>query len=105
MLEGYLNALRAESDGSLKYLQAIALLESILAAMRPDHTQLLVNYPNPFNPETWIPYQLANASDVQIIIYDPRGAVIRRLDLGHQQTRLLHPPEPCGILGRQECLR
>ena len=50
----------------------------------PDDTQLLTNYPNPFNPETWIPYHLANASDVQITIYDTKGAVVRTLGLGHQ---------------------
>ena len=83
-LQAYLASLRAESDGSLKYLRAIALLESILAAIRPDKTQLLANYPNPFNPETWIPYQLANASDVQILIYDTAGGIVRRLELGHQ---------------------
>ena len=77
--------LRAKSDGSLKYTRAIALLESVLAAMRPDATQLLANYPNPFNPETWLPYHLANASDVVITIYDMRGHVVRRLDLGHQR--------------------
>ena len=77
--------LRAKSDGSLKYQRAIALLESVLAAMRPDETQLLANYPNPFNPETWIPYHLANPSDVVMTIYDVRGQVVRRLDLGHQR--------------------
>ncbi len=51
----------------------------------PDETLLLANYPNPFNPETWIPYHLANASDVQITIYDTRGTVVRRLHLGHQR--------------------
>ena len=51
----------------------------------PDQTLLQPNYPNPFNPETWIPYQLANASDVQITIYDTRGTVVRRLHLGHQR--------------------
>ena len=76
--------LRAKSDGSLKYLRAIALLESVLASMRPEITLLLANYPNPFNPETWIPYHLANAGDVVITIYDMRGTVVRRLDLGHQ---------------------
>ena len=50
-----------------------------------DKTCLLANYPNPFNPETWIPYHLATDSDVQIIIYDARGIVVRRLDLGHQR--------------------
>ena len=48
-------------------------------------TRLLPNYPNPFNPETWIPYQVANPGEVEITIYDTRGSVIRRLDLGHQR--------------------
>ncbi len=84
-LAAQLASLRAKSDGSLKYQRAIALLESVLAAMRPDKTKLLANYPNPFNPETWIPYHLAKASDVKITIYDARGVVVRRLDLGHQR--------------------
>ena len=84
VLQTQLAILRAESDGSLKYLRAIALLESVLAAMRPEKTSLLANYPNPFNPETWIPYHLANPSEVVITIYDVRGAVVRRLELGHQ---------------------
>ena len=50
----------------------------------PNETTLSANYPNPFNPETWIPYQLANPSDVVISIYDGRGQVVRRLALGHQ---------------------
>ena len=50
----------------------------------PDTTDLLSNYPNPFNPETWIPYQLATETDVQIRIYDPRGMLVRSLELGYQ---------------------
>ena len=83
LLTETLDAVRLESDGSLKYLQTIALLEHLLAEMRPDETQLLANYPNPFNPETWIPYHLAKSSDVRITIYDLRGSVVRRLELGH----------------------
>ena len=52
----------------------------------PNETLLLANYPNPFNPETWIPYQLASDSDVQISIYDLNGALVRQLDLGHQRA-------------------
>ena len=52
--------------------------------MLPAETALLSNYPNPFNPETWIPYQLAKAADVTLTIYDVKGIVIRRLVLGHQ---------------------
>ena len=83
-LETELNVLMAESDGSLKYQRAISMLRSVLAAIRPQTTQLLANYPNPFNPETWIPYQLASASHVSLTIYDARGAVVRQLALGHQ---------------------
>ena len=52
----------------------------------PDETLLLSNYPNPFNPETWIPYQLAQDTEVQILIYNVRGRVVRWLDLGHQSA-------------------
>ena len=54
------------------------------ASVFPDETALLSNYPNPFNPETWIPYQLAVAADVTLTIYDVRGGVVRRLALGHR---------------------
>ena len=51
-----------------------------------DHTAVLSNYPNPFNPETWIPYQLSEAAEVTLTIYGATGQVIRTLDLGHQPT-------------------
>ena len=47
-------------------------------------TALLANYPNPFNPETWIPYQLSKLADVSISIYSADGKLVRRLELGHQ---------------------
>ena len=50
------------------------------------NTSLLPNYPNPFNPETWIPYQLAEPADVALTIYDIQGRVVRDLDLGHQRA-------------------
>ena len=50
----------------------------------PDATHLLANYPNPFNPETWIPYQLAAPADVTVTIYAVNGSVVRTLALGHQ---------------------
>jgi internalin A len=48
----------------------------------PYETALLPNYPNPFNPETWIPFRLAEEADVRIRIYDMAGNLIRTLDLG-----------------------
>ena len=56
----------------------------LAAAMAPNATALHANYPNPFNPETWIPYQLREAADVHISIYDQRGVLVRELSLGHQ---------------------
>ena len=85
-LQKQLDILRTESDGSPKYLRAIAIIESVLAAIRPSKTQLLANFPNPFNPETWIPYHLANPADVTLTIYAVNGAVVRTLALGHQDA-------------------
>ena len=73
-----------ENDGSIAFGEGIAKLKSLLALLIPKETALLANYPNPFNPETWIPYQLAEAGEVEIVISDMRGIVIRRLALGHQ---------------------
>ena len=47
---------------------------------------LLANYPNPFNPETWIPYQLSASADVSVSIYAVDGLLVRRLELGHQSA-------------------
>ena len=74
----------AENDGSLAYKQGIANLQRLLAVLLPKETALLANYPNPFNPETWIPYQLAVPADVTFTIYSMNGSLIRRLALGHQ---------------------
>ncbi len=61
----------------------LAALEGRAApAIYTYQTELLANYPNPFNPETWIPYQLASDSDVQITIYAANGQIVRTLDLG-----------------------
>ena len=60
------------------------VLEQLLAALTPRETELLSNYPNPFNPETWIPYRLAEDANVTLTIYDSSGQVVRTLDVGHR---------------------
>ncbi len=82
--EHALGILRAADDGSLMFRRGIANLERILAAFVPSETALLHNYPNPFNPETWIPYQLAKPAEVILRIYATNGALVRTLDFGHQ---------------------
>ena len=74
-----------ENDGSIAFQRGIANLQRLLASLIPEKTALLANYPNPFNPETWIPYHLAKPSNVQITIYDTRGSIVRQLNLGHQR--------------------
>ena len=77
---------RLKDDGSLAFKQGIEMLEKLLTSLIPQETVLLRNYPNPFNPETWIPYQLAQGTDVTLTIYDTRGVLARQLDLGYQQA-------------------
>ena len=81
---GWIDQARVEDDGSLVFHQGIAKLEYLLTLIIPEKTALLHNYPNPFNPETWIPYHLAEPADVALTIYAVDGKVVRRLDLGHQ---------------------
>ena len=66
------------------YDRGIQVLEQLARALTPDTTALLANYPNPFNPETWIPYQLSKPADVTVTIYASDGNVVRTLALGHQ---------------------
>ncbi len=68
------------------YERGIARLEELVRALTPDTTALLANYPNPFNPETWIPYQLSKAADVTVTIYASDGNVVRTLAIGHQNA-------------------
>ena len=66
------------------YGRAASVLPQLLSHLMPKRTALLPNYPNPFNPETWIPYQLAEPADVTISIYTTDGKLVRTLALGYQ---------------------
>ncbi len=65
------------------YLRGIRVLEQLHKALIPMQTALLANYPNPFNPETWIPYQLATPADVTFRIYTANGKIVRIIPLGN----------------------
>ena len=76
-----------ETDSRLN--GGIIVLEQLLVALSerssiPLETSLQPNYPNPFNPETWIPYQLPEAAEVTMKIYDANGLMVRELVFGHQ---------------------
>ena len=64
--------------------RGVLFLEQLFAPLTPKETALLPNYPNPFNPETWIPYQLAEDAFVTLTIYDGRGRAVRTLEIGHR---------------------
>lgn len=55
-----------------------------LSKTAPEETVLLTNYPNPLNPETWIPYKLVNPAEVTVTIYAADGKLVRMLAVGHQ---------------------
>ena len=64
------------------FLHGIGVLQQLLIALPPTETVLLPNYPNPFNPETWIPYHLVAPADVKVSIYSTSGELVRTLALG-----------------------
>ncbi len=85
MIQTWIQEAQVEDDGSIAFKQGIANLQKLLESITvPKKTKLLTNYPNPFNPETWIPYHLAEPADVTLTIYAANGIVVRTLMLGHQ---------------------
>ena len=82
MIQAWIERAQVEDDGSVAFREGIAYLQSLLALLIPEETALLPNYPNPFNPETWIPYQLSEPADVTLRIYAVNGVLVRTLALG-----------------------
>ena len=73
---------RTVTTGDIR--NAFLSLQLNVGDVQPQDTLLAQNFPNPFNPETWIPYQLSKATEVKIDIYDVSGRLVRSLDLGWQ---------------------
>lgn len=84
LVNEWLTEARLANDGSDVFQQGIAALEHLIYTTAPTETVLLPNYPNPFNPETWIPYDLAEDADVHIDIYNLKGESVRQLSRGFQ---------------------
>ena len=68
----------------------MAVATAPAAPASPEQTAIFTNYPNPFNPETWIPYQLAKSAEVTLRIYSVNGTLVRTLVLGHQPAGIYH---------------
>ena len=86
MIAAWIVQAQLEDDGSLIFKQGIANLQDLLTSLIPEETALYRNYPNPLNPETWIPYQLAAPAAVALTIYDMNGGLVRHIALGHQSA-------------------
>ena len=97
-----LNELEAIPNKSQPVQLAIELLRHYLSSADQyvQKTKLLPNYPNPFNPETWIPYQLAEDAAVTVKIYDVSGHLVRTIKVGHKSVGYYLTPRASGLLGR-----
>ena len=83
-VQGWLTDARALEVRDSIVKRGFVVLEQLLVSLTPRETELLANYPNPFNPETWIPYRLAEDAFVTLIIYDGSGHAVRKLEVGHR---------------------
>ncbi len=87
--DGTILASRGEGGTILLWDMSPYITPSTLTAIElspplPTQTALLANFPNPFNPDTYIPYQLHVPAHVRLTIYDVRGALVREIDLGYR---------------------
>ena len=81
-MENAIEQLKMRSRPATIEEKVLKVLATVWRGQLPDRTRLLPNYPNPFNPETWIPFELSRTSAVQISIYSINGQTIKRIDLG-----------------------
>ncbi len=87
-VQQWLSEARKVESTDPTFQRGILTLEQLLITSLPKETYLLPNYPNPFNPETWIPYQLATSAPVTISIYSAGSKLVRILALGNQSAGL-----------------
>ena len=84
-LQDYVRQAKQRGMLDANFQQGLAVLEELMEPfLIPNETALLRNYPNPFNPETWLPYQLSEPADVTFSIYSVNGILVRTLSLGYQ---------------------
>ena len=86
-LQAYVQQLKQDGMLDVNLQRGLAVLEELLEPfLVPEETVLLRNYPNPFNPETWFPYELSSSADVTFAIYSVNGTLVRLLSLGYQSA-------------------
>lgn len=97
LVQQWIDMAWTEYDGSIEFQKGITSLENLLMeTLKADkietRTALFANYPNPFNPETWIPYQLAAPAEVVLTIHTTTGRIVRTLPLGDQSAGVYKTP-------------
>ena len=96
LVQQWIDMAWTEYDGATEFQKGITNLENLLMVLKSDKTEiktlLFANYPNPFNPETWIPYQLAVPTEVVLTIHTTTGRIVRTLPLGHQAAGVYKIP-------------
>ena len=92
MIHEWLIEARLANDSSHIFQRGLVNLENLISRVIPEKTTLLPNYPNPFNPETWIPYDLAEDAEVHIHIYNLKGESVRQLFVGFQTAGTYRTP-------------
>ena len=97
LIQHWIDLAWTEYDGSLAFQKGITtlenlLMETLMSEKTAPKTALFANYPNPFNPETWIPYQLAVSTEVVLTIRTTTGRIVRTLPLGHQSAGVYKTP-------------
>ena len=85
-LRQWIQKAQQENLTDLTFQRGVQVLEQLLSVLAPKETALLANYPNPFNPETWIPYQLAKSASITVSIHSADGTLVRRLTLGNRSA-------------------
>ncbi len=83
-IQTWIKQAQIKNDGSTLFQDGIVNLQKLLDTLIPVKTKLLNNYPNPFNPETWIPYQLSEPGEVSLRIYSADGKIVRNFMMGYQ---------------------
>ena len=97
LVQQWIDMAWTEYDGSIAFQKGITSLENLLMETLTSEktemkTALFANYPNPFNPETYIPYQLAVPTEVVLTIHTTTGRIVRTLPLGHQPAGVYKTP-------------
>jgi hypothetical protein len=64
----------------------VAEIARVREGAKPPKFALFQNFPNPFNPDTWIPYDVASDAVVIIRIYNTNGQLVRQMELGKQKA-------------------